>query len=85
MLWAWEDALALLNPWFMGKQCTQANALGRGWGWSQIKMSLKSQAGDFGLDHEGNEKAQKNSDQGRGMDSFAFLEGHSGWVEAEDA
>lgn len=48
-------------------------------------MSLKSQAGDFGLDREGNEKAQKNSDQGRGMDSFAFLEGHSGWVEAEDA
>lgn len=47
---------------------------------SQIKVGLQSQAGEF--DPEGGEKALKNSEQGRGMNSSAFLKGHSvGWVQ----
>lgn len=45
-------------------------------------MSLKIQAGESGFDPEGHEKAPKNSDQGWGTHSSAFLEGHSvGGVE----
>lgn len=49
---------------------------------SQIKVGPQSQAGEFEFDPEGDEKALKNSDQGRGMAGSAFLKGHSvGWVQ----
>lgn len=46
-------------------------------------MGLRSQAGAFDLDSEGDEKELKNSGQGRGTAGSAFLKGHSvGWVGA---
>lgn len=51
-------------------------------GRSQVEVDLKSQAGEFELDPEGNEKALRYSDQGLGMASFAFFKGYPfGWVE----